>query len=92
MLNKKICKMMSGVLVAIMGLGLAGGTTAEAAYHGHRDHHPRPHIEHHHRYPAPPPAPRHDPREKYTEGDRNTAAIAGLIVGAIIGATAANNS
>lgn len=86
MLNKKICKMMSGVLVAIMGLGLAGSTTAEAAYH--RDRHPRPHVEHHR--PAPPP--RHDSREKYTEGDRNTAAIAGLIVGAIIGATAANNS
>ena len=83
MMSKKTKKFTSFVMAAIIGLGVLGSSgVSEAA----RRHHmaPRPHHYNHH--------DRQDSNKKYSEGERNTAAILGVVAGAVIGTVIANNN
>ena len=77
MFNKKNVKMTAIALAGVMSLGI-GGLTASAAqasplHHGHNYEVQELAHKHHSYHP-----------KKYSEGDRNTAAIVGAVVGAVI--------
>ena len=83
MMSKKTKKFTSFVMAAIIGLGVLGSSgVSEAA----RRHHmaPPPHHYNHH--------DRQDSNKKYSEGERNTDAILGVVAGAVIGTVIANNN
>ena len=74
-------KIASAITAVIFGMGVAGASisTAEAAK----------------KLPRPPHAVKYQKPKKddtFSEGERNTAAIAGFAVGAIVGAVVANNT
>lgn len=80
MFNKKNLKITAVALASVMSFGLVGmtATSAEAASHHHSyDYHS--HNRHHRDYN------RDDSHaKKYSAGERNTAAIVGTIIGAVI--------
>jgi hypothetical protein len=77
MFSKKNVKMTAVALAGVMSLGIGSltATAAEASpfHHGH-DHEVQE-LAHKHHKSHP---------KKYSEGDRNTAAIVGAVVGAVI--------
>ena len=83
MMSRKTKKFTSFVMAAIIGLGVLGSSGVSDAA---RRHHmaPPPHHYNHH--------DRQDSNKKYSEGERNTAAILGVVAGAVIGTVIANNN
>lgn len=77
MFNKKNVKMTAIALAGVMSLGI-GGLTASAAQASP--------LHHDHNYEVQELAHKHHSYhpKKYSEGDRNTAAIVGAVVGAVI--------
>ena len=77
MLSKKNVKMTAVALAGVMSLGIGSltATAAEASpfHHGHNYAVQELASKHHRSHP-----------KKYSEGERNTAAIVGAVVGAII--------
>lgn len=81
MFNKKNLKITAVALASVMSFGLVGmtATSAEAASH-HHSYDYRSHDRHHHR-----DYNRDDSHsKKYSAGERNTAAVVGAIIGAVI--------
>ena len=81
MFNKKNLKITAVALASVMSFGLVGvtATSAEAASH-HHSYDYRSHDRHHHRdYNRDDSHPK-----KYSAGERNTAAVVGAIIGAVI--------
>lgn len=77
MFGKKSIKMTAIALAGFVSLGI-GGVTVSAAeaspFHHGQDYEVQELAHKHHRYHP----------KKYSEGDRNTAAIVGAVVGAVI--------
>ena len=75
MLNTKNVKMTAIALAGVMSLGIGGLTVsaAEASPFGHNYEVQELAHRHHNEHP-----------KKYSEGERNTAAILGAVVGAVI--------
>ncbi|SHK40375.1 hypothetical protein SAMN05216582_103144 [Selenomonas ruminantium] len=77
MLSKKNVKMTAIALAGFVSLGIGGimASAAEASpFHTGHDYEVQELANKHHRYHP----------KKYSEGDRNTAAIVGAVVGAVI--------
>ena len=79
MFNKKNLKITAVALVMSFGLVGMTATSAEAASH-HHSYDYRSHDRHHHRDYNPDDS--HS--KKYSAGERNTAAVVGAIIGAVI--------
>ncbi|SFT86633.1 hypothetical protein SAMN02910356_02485 [Selenomonas sp. GACV-9] len=79
MFNKKSLKVTTAaVLASFVSLGIFSATVSEASPRHHQEFGPRYEVQelahrHHNSHP-----------KKYSEGERNTAAIIGAVVGAVI--------
>lgn len=75
MFKKKSLKVTAVALASFVSLGVIGTTVSEASpYHGGHDYEITQLAHKHHSYHP----------KKYSEGDRNTAAIAGAVAGYFI--------
>lgn len=87
MMSKKTKKFTSFVMAAVIGLGVLGSSgISEAASHRRHVAPPPHHYNHHDR------RDNNNGNKKYSEGERNTAAILGVVAGAVIGTVIANNN
>jgi hypothetical protein len=89
MFNAQKLKLTACALTGLMTFGLVGMTASAAEASSHR-------TSHRYEEPAPRHHRHHDERREskntHSQGEVNTAAIAGVVVGAIAGAVIANNT